>query len=82
MDEAEEVLDVILPSGDESAKVVHPGKEPFHLPTFLVASQRASILRLAASAAPALGEEKSKVILRKGASEGSDEYHTVVVHQN
>ena len=30
LDEAEEVFDVIFPSGDESAVVLHPGKEPFH----------------------------------------------------
>src|SRR5450755_4538244 len=51
VDEAEEVLDVIFPSGDESAEVVHPGEQPLHFPTFLVASQRASVLRLAAPAA-------------------------------
>jgi len=26
VDEAEEVLDVVFPSGNESAEVVHPGK--------------------------------------------------------
>ena len=51
MDEAEKVLDVVFPSGDESAKVVHPGEEPLHLPSSLVASQWASVLRLAAPAA-------------------------------
>ena len=32
VNKAEEVLDVVFPSGDESAEVVHPGKEPldFH----------------------------------------------------
>src|SRR5450755_3071008 len=51
VDEAEEVLDVIFPSGDESAEVVHPGEKPLHFPSSLVAAQRASILRLAAPAA-------------------------------
>src|ERR1035437_1806219 len=51
VDEAEEVLDVVFPSGDESAEVVHPGEEPLHLPSSLVASQWASVLRLAAPAA-------------------------------
>ena len=51
VDEAEEVLDVVFPSGDESAEVVHPGEEPFHLPTSLVAPQLASVLRLSTPAA-------------------------------
>ena len=51
MDEAEEVLDVVFPAGDESAEVVHPGKEPLNLPSSLVASQWAVVLRLAAPAA-------------------------------
>jgi len=46
VDEAEEVLDVVFPTGDEAAKVVQPGEEPFHLPAFPVAPQRPSILRL------------------------------------
>ena len=29
---AEEVLDVVLPSGDKAAEVVHPREEPFHSP--------------------------------------------------
>ena len=28
MYEAEEVLDVVFPSGDEAAEIVHPGKQP------------------------------------------------------
>ena len=51
MYEAEEVVDVVFPSGDESAEVVHPGKEPLDLPSSLVASQWASVLRLPAPAA-------------------------------
>src|SRR5450755_4858111 len=51
VDEAEKVLDVVFPSGDESAEVVHPGEKPLHLPSSLVASQGASVLRLAAPAA-------------------------------
>jgi hypothetical protein len=31
VDESEEVLDVAFPSGDESAEVVHPGKEPLDI---------------------------------------------------
>src|ERR1035437_8466941 len=50
VDEAEEVLDVIFPSGNESAEVVHPGEEPLHFPSSLVAPQLASVLRLSAPA--------------------------------
>ena len=51
VDEAEEVLDVVFPAGNEAAEVVHPGEEPLHLPSSLVAAQWASVLRLAAPAA-------------------------------
>jgi len=37
---AEDVLDVVFPSGDEATKVVHPGKEPFNLPASAIASNR------------------------------------------
>ena len=42
--EAEEVFDVVFPSSDEAAEVVHPGEEPFHFPASSVASQLPSIL--------------------------------------
>ena len=61
MDEAEKVLDVVFPSGNEAAEVVHPGKETLHLPSSLVASQRTSILRLAA--ATAIGRDQLDAIL-------------------
>ena len=51
MDHAEEVLDVVLPSVHESAEVVHPGEETFHLPSSSVAAQRSSVLGFAAVAA-------------------------------
>ena len=38
MDHAEEVFDVVFPSGDESAEGVQPGEEPFNLPASLVAA--------------------------------------------
>ena len=44
VDEAEEVLDVVFPSGDEAAEVVHPGKESLHLPAFSIAAELAAIL--------------------------------------
>lgn len=47
LDESEEVFDVVFPSGDETAEVVHPGEEALDLPAFLVAAQLAWVLRLA-----------------------------------
>jgi hypothetical protein len=47
LDESEEVFDVVFPSGDESAVVVHPGEESFDLPAFLVAAELPPILRFA-----------------------------------
>jgi hypothetical protein len=48
VDEAEEVLDEILPSSDETAEVVHPGKEPLYFPAFSIPTQPAAsgVLRL------------------------------------
>ena len=51
LDESEEVFDVELPSGDEPAEVVHPGEEPFDLPSLLVASKLAPVLGLTSVAA-------------------------------
>ena len=51
LDEAEEVLDVELPSCDESSEVVHPGEEPFDLPALLVTAELPLILRFASIAA-------------------------------
>jgi len=44
--EAEEVLDVVFPSCDQAAVVLHPGKEPFDFPAAAVAAQWPSILGL------------------------------------
>ena len=44
MDEAEEVFDVVFPSGNESSEVVHPGKEPLYFPSIAIAAQLAAIL--------------------------------------
>ena len=38
MDEAEEVFDVVFPSGDEAAVVLHPGKDAFDLPSTPIAA--------------------------------------------
>jgi hypothetical protein len=52
LDEAEEVFDVIFPSSDEAAEGMHPGKEPFDLPSSSISAQRAPVLGLALSLAP------------------------------
>ena len=38
MHEAEEVFDVVFPSGDEAAEVVHPGEEPLDFPSAAVSA--------------------------------------------
>jgi hypothetical protein len=50
VDEAEEVLDVVFPSSDEPAEVVHPREEPLDFPASAVAAQFAGILTPAAVA--------------------------------
>ena len=50
VDESEEVFDVVFPSRDEPAEVVHPGEEPFDLPSLLVAAKLATVLRFASVA--------------------------------
>jgi hypothetical protein len=44
VDEAEEILDVMFPSGDKAAEVVQPCKEPLDSPAPAVAAQFAAIL--------------------------------------
>jgi hypothetical protein len=39
LNKAAEVLDVILPSGDEAAEVVLPGEEPFHFPATAITTE-------------------------------------------
>lgn len=48
LDESEEVFNVELPSGDESPEVVHPGEEPFYLPSLFVATKFSPVLCFAA----------------------------------
>ncbi len=38
MDEAEKVFDVVFPSSDEAAAVLHPGKDAFDLPSAPIAA--------------------------------------------
>ena len=61
VDEAEEVLDVVFPSSDESAEVVHPGKQPLHFPAFSIAAQFAAILS-PAPVAPVRGNQFNSVV--------------------
>lgn len=44
MDEASEVVGVVLPSGSEAAEVAEPGKEPLDLPSSLVPAQFSAVL--------------------------------------
>lgn len=54
MHEAEEVFDVVFPSGDEAVEIVHPGEQPLDLPSSAIAAQLAAVLGFA-FAAPAIG---------------------------
>ena len=47
MHEAEKVVDVVFPSHDQTAELVHPRKQPFHFPASPVTTQRATVLGLA-----------------------------------
>lgn len=62
VEEAEEVFDVVFPSGDESAVVVHPCKEPLHFPSSAIAAQLTSILGFAFSPAP-IGRDQLDAVL-------------------
>jgi hypothetical protein len=61
MDEAEEVPDMVFPSGDKAAEVMHPGKEPLHFPASSIAAQFAAILS-PAPVAPVRGNQFNSVV--------------------
>jgi len=65
VNEAEEVLDVVFPSGDEAAEVMHPGKEPLHFPASSIAAQLAAILSSAFASAPVGGDQFDSVVFGK-----------------
>ena len=65
LDEAEEVLDVVFPSGDEAAEVVHPGKESLHLPAFSIAAELAAILCSASPSASIRRNQFDSVLFRE-----------------
>jgi hypothetical protein len=69
MHEPEEVFDVVFPSGDEAAELVHPGEQSFHLPEPSVAAHLAAILRFA-SAQVVGGDHVDAVFLGKLLIEG------------
>jgi hypothetical protein len=60
--EAEEVFDVVFPSDDEPAEVVHPCKEPFHFLASAVAAQLPSVLSLL-FAVTAVGRDRFDTVL-------------------
>ena len=68
VDEAEEVLDVVFPSSDESAEVVHPCEESLHFPASAVAAKLTSILTPAA-VAPVGRDHLDAVLVLKRAIE-------------
>ena len=47
LDEAEEILDVVLPTRYQAAEVLHPGKQPLDFPASAVAAKFTAILTLA-----------------------------------
>ncbi len=65
MHEAEEVLDVVFPSGDEAPEVVHPGEEPLHFPAFSIAAELAAILSFAFAPAPIGRNQFDSVFFRE-----------------
>jgi hypothetical protein len=63
VDEAEEVLDVVFPSSDEAAEVVHPGEEPLHFPAFSITAQLAAILSSAFASAPVRSNQFDPILV-------------------
>ncbi len=61
--ETKEVFDVVFPSCDQSAVVLHPGKDPLDLPSTAIAAQRASVLRYPFALGP-VGRDHLDAILR------------------
>ena len=70
MDEAEEVFDVVFPSGDEPAEVLHPCEEPFHFPSSAISAQFASVLSFLPATAPVWSDHFDFVFRGKPLVEG------------
>jgi len=64
-DHSKEVFNVILPTGDQTAKVVQPGKEPFHPPAFPIAPKWATILRSLAAVSTVRGNHLDAILPRQ-----------------
>jgi hypothetical protein len=62
MNESEEVFDVVFPSCNEPSKVVHPGKEPLHFPSFAIATQLTTILCAAFASASVRRDQLDTVL--------------------
>lgn len=67
---AEEVLDVILPAGDQPAGVVQPGEESFDLPATAGSTQGAPILGRRATPSAMPGDHLDPVLLAQDVIEG------------
>jgi len=56
---------VILPTGDQTAEVMQPGKEPFHPPAFPIAPKWATILRSLAAVSTVWGNHLDAILPRQ-----------------
>ena len=63
VDEAEEILDVIFPSGNKAAEIVHPCKEPLHFPAFSISAQPAAILSSVFASTPVRSNQFDPVLV-------------------
>jgi hypothetical protein len=54
---------VILPTGDQTAKTMQPGKQPFDLPTPTIAPQLATVLRFGSAAVALVGRDQFDAVL-------------------
>ena len=61
LNEAEKVLEVAFPAGDQAAEVVQPGREPLHFLPFAISAQRLAVLSSAPS--PPVGRDQLDAVL-------------------
>ena len=66
MDEPEEIFDVVFPSSNEPSEVVHPCKEPLHLPSSSIAAQFACVLCFSLSPTPVRRDQLDAVLALEG----------------
>jgi hypothetical protein len=62
VNEAEKIVDVVFPPNDKSSEVVHPGEEPFHLPSSAIATQLSPVLGEAFASAPVGRDQLDAVV--------------------